>query len=49
MTEILYRLIDLASTIAELTGAQIAHLANPRKEADTNDLVVANSSILGLV
>ena len=47
MTET-HRLVDLAKSIAELTGAQIAHLSNPRKEADTNDLTVANSSLLGL-
>jgi UDP-sulfoquinovose synthase len=47
MTET-HRLIDLANKIAELTGAQIAHLPNPRKEADTNELSVVNQSLLGL-
>lgn len=47
MTET-FRLIDLAKMIAEMTGAQIAHVPNPRKEADANDLVVENRSLLGL-
>jgi UDP-sulfoquinovose synthase len=47
MTET-HRLIDLAKMIAELTGAEIAHVENPRKEADENDLAVENRSLLGL-
>jgi len=47
MTET-HRLIDLAEMIAELTGAKIAHVDNPRKEADENDLAVENRSLLGL-
>ena len=47
MTET-FRLIDLAKMISEMTGAQIAHVPNPRKEADANDLVVENRSLLGL-
>lgn len=47
MTET-FRLIDLAKMISEMTGAQIAHVPNPRKEADSNDLVVENRSLLGL-
>lgn len=47
MTET-HRLIDLANKIVELTGAEIAYLPNPRKEADTNDLSVLNHSLLGL-
>jgi UDP-sulfoquinovose synthase len=47
MTET-HRLIDLAKKIAELTGAQIAHIENPRKEADSNDLSADNRSLLGL-
>ena len=47
MTET-FRLIDLAKMISEMTGAQIAHVPNPRKEADTNDLAVENRSLLGL-
>lgn len=47
MTET-HRLIDLAKMIAQLTGAEIAHVENPRKEADENDLAVENRSLLGL-
>ena len=47
MTET-HRLIDLANLIAELTGAKISHLPNPRKEADTNQLSAENRGLLGL-
>ena len=47
MTET-FRLIDLAKMIAEMTGAQIAHVPNPRKEADANDLAVENRGCSGL-
>ena len=47
MTET-HRLIDLAKMIAELTDAQISHVPNPRKEADSNGLSVENRSLLGL-
>ena len=47
MTET-HRIKDLARMIAELTGAAIAHLDNPRNEADENDLFVCNDSFLGL-
>ena len=47
MTET-FRLIDLAEMIAEMTGAKIAHVQNPRKEADTNELAVENRGLLGL-
>src|SRR5262249_26188075 len=47
MTET-FRLINLANMIAEMTGAKIEHLANPRQEADSNDLAVENLSLLGL-
>jgi UDP-sulfoquinovose synthase len=47
MTET-FRLIDLAKMIAEMTGARIAHVPNPRKEADANDLAVENRGLLGL-
>jgi UDP-sulfoquinovose synthase len=46
MTET-FRLIDLARMISELTGARIAHVANPRKEPHENDLVVENQGLLG--
>ena len=39
MTET-HRVRDLAELVAELTGAEIAWLPNPRKEAAENDLVV---------
>jgi len=47
MTET-HRLIDLAKMISELTGAQISHVANPRKEADINDLSAENRHLLDL-
>jgi UDP-sulfoquinovose synthase len=47
MTET-FRLIDLAKMISEMTGAKIAHVPNPRKEADANDLLVENRGLLGL-
>jgi UDP-sulfoquinovose synthase len=47
MTET-FRLIDLAKMISEMTGAKIAHVENPRKEADANDLAVENKSLLRL-
>jgi UDP-sulfoquinovose synthase len=47
MTET-FRLIDLAKLIASLTGAQIDHVPNPRKEADANDLKVDNQGLVGL-
>ena len=34
--------------ISEMTGAQIAHVPNPRNEADENDLEVENRGLLGL-
>jgi UDP-sulfoquinovose synthase len=47
MTET-HRLIDLAKMISALTGAQISHVPNPRKEEDANDLSAENRSLLGL-
>lgn len=47
MTET-HRVGDLAELISELTGAEIANLPNPRKEADENDLVVHNEQFLAL-
>jgi UDP-sulfoquinovose synthase len=47
MTET-HRLIDLAKMISELTGVQISHIPNPRKEADANDLWAENRSLLNL-
>ena len=42
------RVRDLAETVARLTGARIAHLPNPRKEADENELKVCNTQFLEL-
>ena len=47
MTET-HRVRDLARTIADMTGAGIAWLENPRKEADWNDLHVSNDALLCL-
>ncbi len=46
MTET-HRVRDLAKLVSELTGAKIDLIANPRNEADENDLYVANDSFLG--
>ena len=47
MTET-HRVRDLAELVARLTGARVAYLPNPRKEADENELVVDNSQFLAL-
>lgn len=47
MTET-FRLIDLARLISSVTGAQISHVDNPRKEADANELEANNQGLLGL-
>lgn len=47
MTET-YRVRDLAQMIARITGAKVNYLPNPRKEADENDLRVANDRLLDL-
>jgi UDP-sulfoquinovose synthase len=47
MTET-FRLIDLAKLVSSLTGAEISHVENPRKEADANDLMVDNRGLVGL-
>lgn len=47
MTET-HRVRDLAEMIASLTGAEIAFVANPRKEAAENDLNVENRRLLNL-
>jgi len=45
-----HRVRDLARMVAEMTGAEIANVPNPRQEADENELVVANDQFreLGL-
>jgi UDP-sulfoquinovose synthase len=47
MTEI-HRVRDLARIVAELTGAEIRLVDNPRKEASSNDLDVSNATLLRL-
>ena len=47
MTET-HRVRDLAEMISKMTGAEIAWLPNPRKEAPENDLIVRNEKFLGL-
>ena len=47
MTET-HRVRDLAELVARMTGAQVAYLPNPRKEAEENDLIVRNDQFLAL-
>jgi UDP-sulfoquinovose synthase len=47
MTET-HRVRDLAELVAKLTGAKVAYLPNPRKEAAENDLIVRNDQFLNL-
>ena len=47
MTET-HRVRDLAKMVADLTGAEIDNVENPRKEAAENDLFVANDHLLEL-
>ena len=47
MTET-HRVRDLAKMIVDKTGAEIAYVDNPRKEAAENDLDVENQRLLGL-
>ena len=43
-----HRVADLAKLVSGLTGIEIAHLPNPRREAVENDLVVRNDRFLAL-
>jgi len=43
-----HRVLDLAKLISDITGAEIAHLPNPRVEAEENELVVRNDQFLAL-
>ncbi|MFN3538401.1 MAG: NAD-dependent epimerase/dehydratase family protein, partial [Brevundimonas sp.] len=43
-----HRVRDLAHMVADMTGAGIANMPNPRHEADENDLVVANDKFRDL-
>ena len=47
MTET-HRVRDLAELVARTTGAEVAYLPNPRKEAPENELVVRNEQFLSL-
>lgn len=47
MTET-HRVRDLAQIVSDITGAEIAYLENPRKEAAENDLFVENRCFLDL-
>lgn len=47
MTET-HRLIELAKMVSEMTGAEIAHVDNPRKEAASNELKVVNDTLRNL-
>jgi UDP-sulfoquinovose synthase len=42
------RVRDLAAMIAGMTGAEVHNVANPRQEADENELVVANDQFRDL-
>jgi UDP-sulfoquinovose synthase len=46
MTEC-WQVRELAQMVARLTGAEVAHLPNPRQEADENELCVENRRLLG--
>jgi UDP-sulfoquinovose synthase len=43
-----HRVLDLAKLVSYITGAEIAHLPNPRVEAEENELVVLNDQFLAL-
>jgi UDP-sulfoquinovose synthase len=43
-----HRVIDLATFVARLTGAEIDLVDNPRKEAPENELAVENKGLVGL-
>jgi len=47
MTET-HRIRDLARMVAEITGAEISRLANPRVEAEENELLAQNKCLLEL-
>jgi UDP-sulfoquinovose synthase len=43
-----HQVLDLAKLVADIMGAEIAYLPNPRREADANDLIVRNDQFLAL-
>ncbi|MDX9999374.1 MAG: NAD-dependent epimerase/dehydratase family protein [Phenylobacterium sp.] len=47
MTEC-WRVRDLAGLVSRLTGAEVAHLPNPRQEAEENELMVENRRLRAL-
>jgi UDP-sulfoquinovose synthase len=47
MTET-HKIRELAKIVAEITGAEIQYLVNPRKEAPENELAVENGELLKL-
>ena len=47
MTEV-HRVRDLADIVAQIAGATIENVPNPRKEADENDLLVENENLMKL-
>ena len=42
------RVRDLATLVSDLTGARVAHVDNPRKEAEANSLQVSNAGFRSL-
>ena len=47
MTET-HRVRDLARMVAEMAGATVANVSNPRREADENELHVVNDGFIGM-
>ncbi|MCF8587505.1 NAD-dependent epimerase/dehydratase family protein [Gordonia sp. HY285] len=47
MTET-HRVSDLAAIVAELSGAVVSHVENPRREAEVNDLSARNDHLVNL-
>jgi len=43
-----HRVLELAKKISEMSGVEINHIPNPRKESEHNELDVDNSSFLSL-
>ena len=43
-----HRVRDLAEPIADISGAEVAYVPNPRKESAENELHVSNDTFLGL-
>jgi UDP-sulfoquinovose synthase len=43
-----HRVLDLAKMIGDMTDTEIAHLPNPRREAEENDLCVRNDQFMAL-